>query len=100
MLDGKVHPIDVTYFEYQFESIRYNLDRLSVMTHPIGIEAVRADLKKAITDCWFGLMMKEAPRFFTNPDGETTIDTDSPKWTPEFYKIAEGWPILSTLLKD
>jgi cytidylate kinase len=100
MLDGKVHPIDVTHFEHQFESIRYNMDRLGVMTHPIGIQEVRANLKKAITDCWFGLMMKEAPRFFSNADGETSIDSDSPKWTPEFYKIAEGWPILSTMLKD
>jgi 16S rRNA G966 N2-methylase RsmD len=100
MLDGTVHPNDVTHFEHQFESIRFNMDRLSVMTHPTGIESVRGDLKKAITDCWFGLMMKEAPRFFSNAEGDTTLDTESQSWTPEFYKIAEGWPVLSTLLKD
>lgn len=100
MLDGKVHPNDVTHFEHQFESIRFNMDRLGVMTHPTGIESVRNDLKKAITDCWFGLMMKEAPRFFSDARGEVTLDTESQNWTPEFYKIAEGWPVLSTLLKD
>ena len=100
MLDGTVHPNDVTHFEHQFGSIRYNMDRLSVMTHPAGIAEVRADLKKSITDCWFGLMMKEAPRFFADKEGTPIIDTDSKSWTPEFYKIAEGWPILSSLLKD
>ncbi len=100
MLDGSVHPNDVAHFEHQFQSIRYNMDRLSVMTHPAGIADVRASLKKSITDCWFGLMMKEAPRFFADEKGVPMVDTDSKSWTPEFYKVAEGWPILSSLLKD
>jgi 16S rRNA G966 N2-methylase RsmD len=76
------------------------MDRLSVMTHPAGIAEVRATLKKSIADCWFGLMMKEAPRFFADEEGKPIIDKDSKSWTPEFYKVAEGWPVLSSLLKD
>jgi hypothetical protein len=60
---------------------------------------IRDQLRKSIIDCWFGLMMKETPRFFTNEAGERSLDTKSHRWTPEFYKIAEGWPTLSTMLK-
>jgi|GEM_PF-1569084 len=100
MLHDSIGPNDVAHFEYQFQSILYNMDRLKVMMHPAGIADVRASLKKSITDCWFGLMMKEAPRFFADEKDVPIVDTDSRHWTPAFYKVAEGWPILSSLLKD
>lgn len=99
-LDGKVHPTDVLHYEHQFGRMRYCLDRLGVILDPVGIAEVRHDLKNAIIDCWFGLMMKEAPRFFKKPDGTTILDNESRAWTPEFYKIGEAWPILSGMLKD
>ncbi|HEU5187483.1 MAG TPA: hypothetical protein VFT87_03190 [Candidatus Saccharimonadales bacterium] len=99
-LGDKVHRIDVTHFNYQYEAIQYNTERLRVVLYPEGIAEVRATLRKAIVDCWFGLTMKEIPRFFEDQDGNTVLDTESGAWTPNFYKIAEAWPALSTILKD
>jgi len=45
-------------------------------------------------------MMKNTPRFFRNPEGKVLIDDKSQTWTPEFYKIAEAWPIMTRMLKD
>jgi hypothetical protein len=99
-LGDKVHRIDVTHFNYQYEAIQYNAERLRVVLYPEGIAEVRATLRKAIADCWFGLTMKEIPRFFADQAGNMTLDTESEAWTPNYYKIAEAWPVLSTLLKD
>lgn len=40
------------------------------------------------------------PRFFQDANGNSRLDEKSHKWTPEYYKIAEGWPFLSSKLKD
>jgi 16S rRNA G966 N2-methylase RsmD len=94
-----MHPNDRGHFEYQYQSIRYNAERLTTMLDPTGIADLRAQLKKSITDCWFGLMMKQTPRFFKDQEGNIELDTISHGWTPEYYKIAEGWPMLSNRLK-
>jgi len=99
-LGDKVHRIDVTHFNYHYEAIKYNAERLRVVLYPEAIAEVRATLRKAITDCWFGLTMKETPRFFADQNGNVKLDTESEAWTPHFYKIAEAWPVLSTILKD
>lgn len=99
-VEPNVHRNDLAHFRHQFDTIRYERDRLSVMRHPEAIAKVRANLKDAIVDCWSGLMMKEAPRFFSDTSGTPVLDTESQRWTPEFYKIAEAWPVLSTVLKD
>lgn len=99
-LGDNMHPNDRGHFDYQYQSIRYNAERLTITMDPQGIADIRAQLKKSITDCWFGLMMKQTPRFFEGPNGEIVLDDISHRWTPEYYKIAEGWPILSTKLKD
>jgi len=70
------------------------------MLDPRGIETVRADLRKTIIDAWSSIMMKNTPRFFRNPEGKVLIDDKSQTWTPEFYKIAEAWPIMTRMLKD
>jgi 16S rRNA G966 N2-methylase RsmD len=94
-------PQDKIHFEHQLESIGYNIDRLGMTLNAQGLEQIRADLKKCIIDCWFGLMLKKTPRFLSAAEtGEITYDTVSHKWSPEYYKIAEGWPTLSTMLKD
>lgn len=99
-LGDRVHRIDVTHYDHHFEAIQYNAERLKVVLYPEGIAEVRATLRKAIADCWFGLTMKEIPRFFADQDGNAVLDTESNAWTPNFYKIAEAWPALSTILKD
>ena len=99
-LGDKVHRIDVTHFAYNYEAIKYNAERLRVVLYPEAIAEVRATLRKAITDCWFGLTMKETPRFFADQNGNMILDRESEAWTPHFYKIAEAWPVLSTILKD
>lgn len=94
-------PQDRTHFEHQLESIGYHIDRLGMTLNAQGLEQIRADLKKSIIDCWFGLMLKKTPRFLEEAEsGDISYDTVSHKWSPEYYKIAEGWPTLSTMLKD
>jgi len=105
LLEGDTHPIDRIHVSHQLESIRYHIDRLTVMIHPVGIQKVRDELQKSIIDCWFGLMMKRVPRFFTTEQADTgkrklILDKESHNWTPEYYKVAEAWPILSALLKN
>lgn len=97
----QMHPNDLRHFEYQLEAIRYNMDRLSITLDPDGVAKLREDIKHAITDAWYGMMMKKVPRFFvdTETDG-IAFDTISQHWSPQYYKLAEAWPILSTALKD
>lgn len=101
---GDTHPNDSHHFTHQYDGITYNTDRLATVLHPEGIAKVREDLRKDLVDCWFGLMLKRVPRFFTEVDpvdgGEKLVlDQESHAWTPEYYKIAEAWPVLSTMLK-
>jgi 16S rRNA G966 N2-methylase RsmD/cytidylate kinase len=91
---------DGDHFEYNFQSAMYNLDRLETIIHPAGIRDIRQQIKKSLVDCWLGLMMKTVPRFFEDKNGNITLDTVSHAWTPEYYKVAEAWPILSTILKN
>lgn len=98
---------DKRHFDHQREAIEYGIDRLRINHHPLAIAGLREDLRKAITDCWYGLMLKQIPRFYTSTmvaessaEEEILLDADSYKWSPDFYKIAEGWPALSSLLKD
>lgn len=49
---------------------------------------------------WFGANYKRYSRFFIDHGGNLSVDNRSQRWTPEHYKIAEAWPIFSTLLKD
>lgn len=100
MLGDNVHPNDRAHYEYQYQSIRYNAERLTTTLDPSGIAELRISLKKSLVDCWFGLMMKQTPRFFEDSTGAVSLDTISHAWTPEYYKIAEGWPTLSSRLKD
>jgi len=100
IFDGKTHPSDRQHFNYQFEFARYNIDRLKTTLHTDGISAIRLDIKKALVDCWFGLMMKQVPRFFEDVDGNISLDEVSHAWTPEYYKVAEAWPVLKTMLKN
>ncbi|HEY1085167.1 MAG TPA: hypothetical protein VGE34_00390 [Candidatus Saccharimonadales bacterium] len=90
---------DEKHFRFHADNIRYNTDRLSTMLDPEGIDNVRNELKKAITDSSFSLLLKKMPRFFDGADGGLVLDTVSHKWTPEYYKVAEAWPFLSKRLK-
>ncbi len=45
-------------------------------------------------------MMKNAPRFYSDADSEISLDKNSSNWTPEYYKIAEAWPIFSEVLRN
>lgn len=94
-----MHPNDQKHFEYQYNNLAYNLERLGTTLLPEGIEEIRSQIRKSLVDCWFGLMMKEMPRFFQDVDGGHSIDSKSQSWSPEYYKIAEGWPLLSSLLR-
>ncbi len=94
----KGHSGDRDHFNFQYTFADYNINRLKTTRFPSGIELVRKDIKKALVDCWFGLMMKQVPRFFNDSDGEIHLDTISGAWTPEYYKIAEAWPVLKSLL--
>lgn len=99
MFSSSMHPNDAEQFDYQIGRIKFNLERLQVQVNPAGINEVRGKLKKAITDCWFSIMMKEAPRFFKSEDDGLILDNESQQWSPEYYKVAEGWPVLRTLLE-
>ncbi len=99
IFDENTHPSDRQHFAYQYEFARYNIDRLTTTRHPAGLRTIREDIKKALVDCWFGLMMKQVPRFFEDADGNISLDEVSHAWTPEYYKVAEAWPVLKTLLK-
>lgn len=100
LFDGKIHPADEKHFGYHLEGIKYKTDRLSIMLGAKAITSVRDDLRKTIIDGWSSLMLKNAPRFFRDNQGVPSIDSDSFTWTPEYYKIAEAWPIFSEALKD
>lgn len=100
LFDERIHPADDIHFRYNLEGIKYKIDRLELMLGAGAIALVRDDLKKTIIDGWSSLMMKNAPRFFVDEDGDISIDKDSFGWTPEYYKIAEAWPIFSETLKD
>ncbi len=97
--DEKTHQSDRQHFEFHYDSARYGIERLKTTLHPSGIKAIRQDIKKALVDCWFGLMMKQVPRFFENAAGDISLDEVSHAWTPEYYKVAEAWPVLKTILK-
>lgn len=99
MFDKNTRANDRAHFDFQYQSVLYNLDRLETTLHPAGLKDIRNALRKALVDCWMGLMMKEVPRFFEDKDGNISLDTISHAWSPEYYKIAEAWPILSTILK-
>jgi cytidylate kinase len=99
---SEMRPEDRIHFEHHMEAISYGIDRLGITMNQKGVAAIRTDLKSAITDCWYGLMMKKIPRFKTvDKDGVEALelDTTSPAWSPEFYKIAEGWPTIKGYLK-
>lgn len=96
-----MNPQDKAHYNHQMENINHNMDRLSINLYPDALNKIRSNLKKAIIDCWFGLMLKRTPRFFVDIEtNELEYDTESHSWSPEYYKIAEGWPFLSILLKD
>lgn len=99
-LGSKVHPADDNHFRYNFESIKNKIDRLSIMMADTAISSIRHDIKDTVIDGWSSLMMKHTPRFFIDHGGNLSVDNRSQRWTPEHYKIAEAWPIFSTLLKD
>lgn len=99
LFDGQIHQADDIHFRYHLEGIKYKTDRLGLMLGTRAIASVRDDLRKTIIDGWSSLMMKNAPRFFTDEDGKISMDKDSFGWTPEYYKIAEAWPIFSEVLK-
>jgi hypothetical protein len=105
-LRDKIHPRDLVHYDHQIEAIEYGIERLKITVNAEGLASIRSDLKKAIIDCWYGLMMRRIPRFFhatsdINPgEIELVLDNETHSWSPEFYKIAEGWPTLSAILKD
>lgn len=99
VFDDRANQSDRHHFDYQYNFARYNIDRLTTTVHPAGIREIRQDIKKALVDCWFGLMMKQVPRFFEDAKGEISLDDISHAWTPEYYKVAEAWPVLKTMLK-
>lgn len=104
-LRKETHALDKSHYDHSIESIAYNIDRLNTTIHPVGLASIRDELRKSIIDCSFGLMMKKIPRFYMagKGQGEATdgviFDNESHYWSPEFYKVAEGWPILSKLLE-
>lgn len=105
LMEGNILPQDREHIRHQIETITYHTNRLEVILHPDGIAKVRHELRKSIVDCWFGLMMKRIPRFFTTDNTESgerklIFDSESHTWSPEYYKVAEAWPVLSSLLKD
>ena len=99
IFDGQIRHADDTHFKYHLEGVKYKTDRLGMMLGAKAIALVREDLRKTIIDGWSSLMMKNAPRFFRDEKGEVSIDNDSCNWTPEYYKIAEAWPVFSEVLK-
>lgn len=99
LFDGNINPADDAHFKYHLEGVKYRTDRLGLVLGAKAIELVRDDLRKTIVDGWSSLMMKNAPRFFTDQEGEVSLDKDSFNWTPEYYKIAEAWPVFSEVLK-
>jgi cytidylate kinase len=96
--ENKVH------LDHQLESIKYGISRLQSTSNSKGLSLIRDDLKSSFVDCWYGIMMPNMPRFRWQKDeqGEEQLeaDTQSQKWSPEFYKIAEGWPTIRAYLKD
>lgn len=100
LFDGKIHQADDIHFKYHLEGIKYKTDRLGLMLGERAIASVRDDLRKTIIDGWSSLMMKNAPRFFIDQSGSVSIDNDSFGWTPEYYKVAEAWPIFSDMLQN
>lgn len=99
VLGDIVHPSDDAHFKYNLDGIKYKTDRLSIMMADKAIADIRHDLKNTIIDSWSSLMMKHTPRFFVDADGNLSVDSKSQRWTPEHYKIAEAWPIFTTMLK-
>lgn len=98
-LRKKIIPNDREHFEHQKEAIQYNLERLAITLSPLGIAEIRKSLREALIDCWYGLMMKEIPRYFVDKQGILQYDIESHSWSPEYYKVAEGWPTITSHLR-
>ena len=99
LFSDTLHAADDVDFQHQYEGVRYKTERLRLMLDPRGIQSVRIDLKKSLIDAWSSIMMKNTPRFFRDTQGEVLIDTESQSWTPEFYKLAAAWPIMTRMLR-
>lgn len=100
MFDDRIHPADANHFSFNLEGLKYKVERLNGILSRPAIDLMREDLRKTIADGWSSLMMKNSPRFFRDENGVVSIDNESQGWTPEYYKIAEAWPIFSSMLKD
>lgn len=99
-IGSRIHPADKDHFNFNFEGLKYQTERLNGMLLDVAIEAMRNDIRSTIADAWSSLMMKNSPRFFKDQEGNISLDDESQGWTPEYYKVAEAWPIFSTMLKD
>lgn len=90
---------DKRQHEHSREAVEYELQRLALHKTPDAIAKIRSGLRDAIVDSWASLVMKGSPRFYQDADGVISLDVTSSRWSPEFYKIANAWPVLSNLLK-
>jgi cytidylate kinase len=95
----KSHPLDKEHFYHSLHNAEYKLKRLGT-NNTVGIDSVREDLHKDLIHAAFSILIKNLPRFVMEENGKIKIDTISRYWTPEYYKIAEAWPTLTSMLKD
>ncbi|MDR2063326.1 MAG: hypothetical protein LBQ02_00835 [Candidatus Nomurabacteria bacterium] len=98
-LDRHLHEASAYHFKHNLERVKYRTDQLDTMLGKKAIELVRFNLKHALIDSWANLTMKSTPRFFVH-DNDAMIDTESPEFSPEYYKLAAIWPIVESALKD
>lgn len=95
----RLNDSDRRQHDHSREAVEYEVKRLALHKTPEAIAKIRLGLRDAIVDSWASLVMKGSPRFYQDGDGAISLDTTSLRWTPEFYKIANAWPILSGMLK-
>jgi len=88
------------HFAHNLEGIKYKSDLLELMVGNRALASLRDDLRELFIGCWSSLLLKHSPRFYQDDDGILSLDQQSTKWTPEYYKIAVAFPFLDTAIRD
>ena len=96
---------DLPHYQTNILAVEYNLtQRLAITKNQVGLAEIRKEIKNRLLEATFALLIQKIPRFFTkhqqrDGDHEITIDECSRKWTPEYYKLANIWPTLKSMVK-
>jgi len=99
---GAVHQLDEEHFLYNVARVKYAIQQAKINTNKEALDKVRERLSQDLISLVYALLMKILPRYFYEIGTEKNIvvDTVSQKWTPEFYKVINGWDSIVSHLKD